>query len=274
MLRFIDYFTEHDDNKEEERVFLERVASRTIIKGLRDVYDPGLDYLWGRKYDPVEDKDLLFGLIHGHFPEKFFNGVCQYFIISNNPASANDITVGSWLIRKKVDRMVEKLEDCSAEYYLDAFEQYLFVAAIKFAREEIEKDAGRARAYFNDFGYASVICALTRDFGYELEEAQEKAFTVTRFDEMLFDIEQEESLFFRDDDYEILFSDGFLNGLLRLKNYIGESLGYGYDYVCNIFADAHVDIPIDFIGTKEANQFANALQKERLLERAAQMYVA
>ncbi len=268
-------FAEYDENKEKERVFLEKIASRTIIKGLRDVYDPGLDYLWGREYDPVRDKDLLCGLILNYFPDGFFDGVSQYFTIGNGSASVNDLTVGSWIIRKKIDRMVEKLEDCKSEYNLDVFEQFLFVTAIKFAQKEIALDPERKRTYFNDFGFASAVYTLTEEFDYSIGEAKQRAFEVTRFDQMLSAVEDEEkeNLFFRDEDYDIFFDKDFLDGIIGLKSYIGETMGYGYDYVCEMFEDAGIDIPIDLLGSKQTTRFVNLIQKEQLLERISQIFV-
>ncbi|MCD7956089.1 MAG: hypothetical protein LUG93_10165 [Lachnospiraceae bacterium] len=274
MLRFARYCSKYAENKEKERVFMEKVASRTIINGLRDVYDPGLDYLWHREYDPVRDKDLLCGLILGYFPDDFFGGVSHCFIIGNDPASANDLTVGSWLIRKKVDRLVEKLEDCRAEYYLDIFEQLLLAVAVKFVQKEIARMPERKRAYFNDFGYATALYTLTGEFGYPVDEAKEKASAVTYFGRMLSaDAEEEkEYLFFQDSDYEIFYNESFLDGLEHLENYIGEMMGYGYDYVCRIFEDAGIDIPIDALGTKEENEIVNLLQKEQLMDQISQIF--
>ena len=89
------------------------------------------------------------------------------------------------------------------------------------------------------------------------------AESVNRFEKMGID---DSSLFFWDDDFAIVFEDGFVNGISGLVNGKSEYLGYGYEDVCSIFTDAGIKAPLLLVGTEAAFDVVGEVTQERVRE--------
>lgn len=247
------------ENLSEEEIYLQQIASQTIIDGLRACY-------------PLEsDDDIFWIIISPYFPEDFFSGFAQYV------GMKKDTAAGIRFIKEKIRRMIEKMADMEKAYTFDVFEELLFAIAILSAQEEVEYRkaadvSGKKNPYINRKQALAIAGELKERFSYSEKEAKKTAGKVLRFDKMLLDNDEDENLFFWDDDYDFFFQDGLIDGINMLKSYAGEQAGYGYEYTCEIFKDIGLKPPLLLLGTKEANRIANEITAQRVAEEMEKLF--
>ncbi|MCD7956391.1 MAG: hypothetical protein LUG93_11710 [Lachnospiraceae bacterium] len=247
-----------ENTKNEHHLYLQQIASQTIATGLRAGY-------------PSEASDADFQVfLESCLPEGFFKGLAQYV------GMQDDMAAGVKFVRAKVNRMLEKLSDPSQGYTFDVFEELLFVIAINWANQDImlRKMLGEKKKnpYIDRKRQAAVAKELMDRFSYSEKDAKEMAKSLLRFDKMgLDDEDDDESLFFWDDDYAFFFSDSLIEGINGLKGFVGEQMGYGYEYTCGIFSDIGMKPPIMLLGTKEGNRIANEVAAKKYAEKMSSM---
>ena len=73
-----------------------------------------------------------------------------------------------------------------------------------------------------------------------------------------------ENLYFWDDDYDILFENGFIPGIRRLISGAGGMLGYGYENATEIFTDIGLKAPKMLVGTQAAYEIREEIFRKQM----------
>lgn len=182
-----------------------------------------------------------------------------------------DAKAGIELLRRKADRMMEKLEDPNTYYTFDLFEEYLLITTIDLYNCRYGKDAeseGQGRKADEKKKLAASIRettkTLTEAYGLEKKEAKEVAESVWKVEKMGPD---DSDLFFWDADAEFIFMDGFVAAIQNLAKGVGAILGYGYEDIKTIFSDCGIEVPLWLAGTEASFERA----KENMAERVQEM---
>ncbi|MCD7957361.1 MAG: hypothetical protein LUG93_16775 [Lachnospiraceae bacterium] len=285
-----------ENTKNEHHLYLQQIASQTIATGLRACYPSDMETpprFAQRISRPKGEDATRRGQVEPPIPMRFaqggsatdadfeifldsclsdgfFKGFAQYV------GMQDDMAAGVKFVRTKVNRMLEKLADPSRGYTFDVFEEMLFVIAINWANQDImlRKMLGEKKKnpYIDRKRQAAVAKELMDRFSYSEKDAKEMAKSLLRFDKMgLDDEDDDESLFFWDDDYAFFFSDSLIEGINGLKGFVGEQMGYGYEYTCGIFSDIGMKPPIMLLGTKEGNRIANEVAAKKYAEKISGM---
>ena len=241
------------EKKKEDQKYLEKVVGETISAGLR--------YAYGENGKLTAD---LFLIMLTFEQLEFFDGLSQYI------HEENDMEAGFRLVRKKAEKMIEKMDDPEESYTFDVFEELLFFLAI--TRCNIFFESGREPCEFYDAEKEKEVKEeLKRRFKYNERRAGKIAGKVTRFHEMALKEDEEENMFFWDSDFQVVFNENFVEGIKFLKGFGGERLGYGYDYAREIFTDIGLKPPLKLLGTKEANRIVNQEAEKRYIEMMEKM---
>ncbi|MBR2259757.1 MAG: hypothetical protein IJ899_20945 [Blautia sp.] len=103
---------------------------------------------------------------------------------------------------------------------------------------------------------------LQERFDLSEGEAKETARKIYRVFEMGLEEDEDENLFFWDDDYSFFWSKGFVEGIRLIKGAPGEQLGYGYQHACEIFSDIRIKPPLRLLGSEDANRLINEMALE------------
>lgn len=255
MFRLVGYDEKESQNS--DRNYLCKVAGQTVAEGLRFVYDPSLG------------DDHLEITLMAYFPQHFFEGFAPFV------GMEDDMQAGIELVKRKVERMIQKMENPENEYTFDVFEEVLFVVAIAYVRGDMDftKKAklGVHYPFLEKERENEVAAELVEKFGYKIRRAKSMARKVVRFHEMQLKENEDENLFFWDWDYDLFFSKTFVDGIHMLESYAGETSGYGYDYTCGIFTDIGMKAPLLLVGTREANRIANEETQKKVMESLDQM---
>lgn len=259
-------FTPYWSGREEESLFLEKIASQTIANGLRCFFHETSDQSHEQKSEAEEEEEFFWRRMRPYFSDEFFDGTACFFNMEN------DIDAGNWFLAKKFHQMMDELEDTEKEYDFDLFEQLIFSTAIRFADDDVTSGFALESKYFNTDGYKEVMVTLKERFGYSDDEAQELADEVSRFNRML--PGDEENLFFWDEDAVYFFRDGFVRGINRIKSYAGTTMGYGFQHASRIFENAGIQPPVLLLGSEAENDAAIAADGERFRERMNQFFRA
>ncbi|MBR0409451.1 MAG: hypothetical protein IJI25_00400 [Eubacterium sp.] len=107
---------------------------------------------------------------------------------------------------------------------------------------------------------------LIKEDGVGKDYANWLAHTIQRIDQMdLWSSEEAgyDSLFFWDDDYEIVFSGTFVEGIRSLVSGTGAILGYSYENVKGIFTDIGLKAPLLLVGSEAAFDITSEVTQER-----------
>lgn len=224
--------------------FIALVASENILEGIKRLFLSEDDY---RKLYQTFYADI-----------DFFEGLGKYFNASDNDA-------GYELFRRKLERMEEKLKDDDKAYTFDLLEENILYNCI-----EETKDGIKSGKYVSDVDTKKekkLAAVLTAKYKMKPRLSNWLARKVCRFSEMNLKDDEDDNLFFWDDDYIFYFRNGFVSGIREIKSYIGEMQGYGYDSACTIFSDVGMNVPMRLLGTQYANQIANEKQAKNYIER-------
>ena len=181
---------------------------------------------------------------------------------------SRDGMVGMEFLARKISRMKDKMADPVHYHTFDLFEEYLFSLMVEaydpeiFAGEEdpyvITTDGEveeSARKLYTEFQVGEELEAELEEPGIGKEYAAFLARSIHRVDSMSLWTAEEEgfgSLFFWDDDYEIVFGNGFVDGIRALVSGQAKILGYGYKDVECIFTDIGLSAPLLLVGTEAA----------------------
>ncbi len=243
-------FTCYDDNEyeREDIRFIQEIASDTVAGGLRYVYG-------------TMDESPRFDEAVSDFRENdFFKGLKEYI-----SGEKDDYHTGVRLVREKVRRMLEKMNDPLVSYTFDIFEELLFYNAIMYCREH-KKAFKQETTLLDRDRERAVALELMESFDYRKKKAVRISRAITRFHEMMIKDEQDSNMFFWDEDFMFFFKESFLGGIALLRGVAGEEAGYGYDYTCEIFTDIGLKVPLRLVGTREANRIMNEISRTRLQE--------
>lgn len=80
-------------------------------------------------------------------------------------------------------------------------------------------------------------------------------------------------IYFWDDDFAVVFADGFVNGIRLLVGGSAAMMGYGYEDVCSIFTDAGIKAPLLLVGTETAFDTVGEVAQEKMAEAIKNMSV-
>lgn len=247
MYRLTCYSEEECENPDIQ--YIRETASGTIARGLR--------YVYGSR----EQKGFfVLAILEVFSASDFFNGLARYLSMEN------DDKAGEEFVWCKVKRMMEKVEEQQQEYTFDVFEELLFYEAIMHCKDYYHFSQEENPLFYDREREKKVKTELVEKYHYAEKRASRISRDITRFHEMDLKEEQDEYMFFWDDDYALVFRNGFLEGIQFLKSIAGENTGYGYDYACAIFTDIGMTAPLLLLGTKEANRIANEVSWQKARE--------
>lgn len=230
--------------------YIREIASGTIARGLR--------YVYGSR----EQKGFFVSAILEVFSASgFFDGLARYVSMEN------DDKAGEEFVWRKVKRMTEKVEEQQQEHTFDVFEELLFYEAIIHCKDFYHFSQEENPLFYDREREKKVKTELMEKYHYSEKRAAKISRDITRFYEMDLKENQDENMFFWDDDYALVFRNGFLEGIQFLKSIAGENTGYGYDYAGEIFTDIGMRAPLLLLGTKEANRIANEVSWQKAREK-------
>lgn len=274
MIRLSDFT---DDEGSRLYKYLSSTASKVIWNALD---------IWAGSSPAILDVYLteFYGGLEGERDKDYFEGISKFIseetvrsdiVEMVNRVNArgvlsiiSDGMVGMGFLERKITRMKDKLADPVHFYTFDLFEEYLFSMMVEayipeiFAGEEDpyiitadEEVEESARKLYTEFKVGEELEAELEEPGIGKEYAAFLARSIHRVDSMgLWTAEEVgfESLFFWDDDYEIVFGNGFVEGIRSLVSGQAKILGYGYKDVEGIFTDIGVSVPLLLVGTEAA----------------------
>ena len=276
-----------DDKIDELYTYLSTTASKVIYNAL-DIWAGSLPaildiYLTEFAGPPISENDT-----------DFFEGISQYLSVSTIRPKINamvdrmktgrrlikeDGRIGMELLARKIDRMKDKMADPNNYYTFDLFEEFLFAKMLGAYVPEMFKGEEDPYRITTDGEIALTAERLIKDFhvGEEMEAdlgeegvgkdyANWLAHTIQRIDQMDIWSSEEagyDSLFFWDDDYEIVFSGTFVEGIRSLVSGTGAILGYSYENVKEIFTDIGLKAPLLLVGSKVAYDITSEVTQER-----------
>ena len=183
-----------------------------------------------------------------------------------------DTRAGLQLIYLKTNRMKEKMRDPVNYYTFDLFEEYLFNEMIAvycsiYLEMDMREDAEKKELTENIKKTAS---ELIEKYGVEKDLAEEIAESAWKPEKMGID---DSDLYFWDDDFAVVFADGFVNGIRSLVGGSAAMMGYGYEDVCSIFTDAGIKAPLLLVGTEAAFDTVREVTQENMAEAVKNMPV-
>lgn len=285
MFRLANY---SDNEIDSLYIYLSSTASRVIWNALNQ---------WaGHSEDILDLYMLLFaGPPVGEMDEDFFDGISQYVSpdivrpeikcaadkvkMGRIEVSADGLT-GMELIARKVARMKDKMADPVKYYTFDLFEEYLFAAMLELYRPDAyegetdpyristdEEIAASAEKLFSEFHVGEELEAEIDEPGIGRKYADFLAHTIHCPDKMSLWSSEEagfESLFFWDEDYELVFRNGFVEGIRGLVTGDARILGYGYKDVIGIFSDAGIKAPLLLVGSETAFDTVGEVVQENM----------
>ena len=252
------------DQKESNPVFkyLSSIASRSILAALDDIYGnmPTIEEFYKTTFSTnVRDTDF-FEELSSYIRERTDVKNDEY----GSPYTA-DTRAGLQLIYLKTNRMKEKMRDPAHYFTFDLFEEYLFNEMIEvyysiyveadMREEEEKKDLAE--------NIRNTTRELIEKYGVEEEMAKERAESAWKVEKMGLDYSED---YFWDDDFAIVFEDGFVSGIRSLVSGFAAMMGYGYEDVCSIFTDAGIKAPLLLVGTKAAFDTVGEVTQEKWAE--------
>ena len=235
-------------------------ASATIAAGAQFIF--GVDHDTGDIKDQAifeSTYDMLFSFGSVSTEENpegeekpFFYGIGEYF-------SQDDDAVGKEIIARKVHRMSQKMLDPKEFYTFDLLEEFIFYLMIEIMRALYQQASTKKEKEnsYNKMAQDEAEAELQNRFGLSKREAKKTARQMYRMFEMGLKDEEDENLFFWDDDYSFFWMKGFVEGIRLIKGAAGEHLGYGYQSACEIFSDIGINPPLRLLGTEEGNRIVN-----------------
>ena len=240
--------------------YLSTIASRSILEALDDIYG-NMQEIEGF-YETTLSTEVR--------DTDFFKGLSSFITdradvkrgALGSPYTA-DTRAGLQLIYLKTSRMKEKMKDPSRYYTFDLFEEYLFNEMIEiyysiYAEMDVrEKEEELAE------NIKKTVRELVESYGVEEEMAEEIAESAWRVEKMGLD---DSDLYFWDDDFAIVFIDGFVKGIRSLVGGSATMMGYGYEDVCSIFTDAGIKAPLLLVGTEAAFDTVGKVTLEKMAE--------
>lgn len=251
---------EYETTDPELYTYLSAIASETIYQALDDLFRTAVDA--GDFYE-----NTLAGPPNGPLHTDFFKDLANYIPERSSVETSQfdgpiseDGRAGIELIDRKTRRMMEKMRDNEKYYTFDLFEELLFNIVIETSEmlEEMMEDQERQKLTKKIQRTAD---ELRSRFELEEDEIPYLAEVVHRIDKMGLD---DGELFFWDDDFNIVFKDGFVAGIRYLISGGGGFLGYGYSDVCSIFTDAGIKAPLLLVGSETAYEIRGDVVKERV----------
>ena len=279
-----------DDEVDELYEYLSSIASKVIYNALN---------IWAGGTSAVLDVYLTHFAqnVEGIYDGGYFKGISEYLSpavvrpginamaeqIKNNLTWINDDSrIGMEFLMRKISRMKEKMVDPQEYYTFDLFEEFLFAKMISSYDPEIykgEKDpfiitsdeeiAVSAEKLYTEFKVGEELEAEIGEKGWGRKYADFLARTIHRIDKMdLWSSEEAgfESLFFWDTDYEMIFTDSFVEGIKKLVGGTAAIYGYGYKNVEEIFSDVGIKAPLLLVGTETAFNVIGEATQEQIFE--------
>ena len=176
-----------------------------------------------------------------------------------------DRAVGLEILARKITRMREKLVDRTKFFTFDLFEEMVFAILIEYAKSLYADDAFDMDEENRGNDAANTLIDV---YGMPPEEAIEIGNTAVRLYLM------DNDMYFWDDDYSVIWTKGFIEGIKLIKSAAGDQLGYGYEYAEASFTDIGIKAPIRLLGSREANRLVNEEEAKRMQEMTEALFSA
>ena len=246
--------------KDDAANYISSRASATIAAAIQVIFGVNCDT------GDIDDRELfestyqmLFSagsLAAGEHPdgvgEPFFRGTGEYFL-------QDDEAVGKEIIARKLHRMGQKMLDPREFYTFDLLEELIFFLMTEVTGNIYGKASTRKEKEkcCNKEAQDEAETVLHERFGFSKRKSKQTARQMFRVFEMGLKDDEDENMFFWDDDYSFFWAQGFVEGIRRIKGAPGEHLGYGYQSACEIFSDIDIRPPIRLLGSEEGNRLLN-----------------
>lgn len=249
--------------------YLSTIASHSILEALDDVYGnmPTIEDFYATTFSTdVRETD-------------FFKGLSTYITDRADvkedefgSSYTDDTRAGLQLMYLKTNRMKEKMRDPSHYYTFDLFEEYLFNEMIAvyysiYVEADMREESEKKELALN---IKKTARGLIETYSVEEELAEEIAESAWKPEKMGID---DSDLYFWDDDFAIVFADGFVSGIKSLVGGSAAMMGYGYEDVCSIFTDAGIKAPLLLVGTETAFDTVGEVTQKNMAEAIKNMPV-
>ena len=234
MFRLVGFNTENLDIKHKEVVvYMSGIASEMLIEKI--------EYL----YNDEEDFDERYAIYFES--DDFFKGFGQYLNMEDNEA-------GRYMIKLKVDHMLDRLKDKDDYYTFDLLEEFILYTVYLSFDFYIEEKVLKLKDIYSRDKKKEVEDALVEKYEFSRRKASKIAKQLLLITEIF--QEEDENLFYWDKDFEYIFGRGFVEGIKMIESYAGLNMGYGYDYACKMFSNVGIKPPVFLLGTKEAYEIS------------------
>ena len=255
-----------------------KVSSSDVLQDSAQIVDSS-DQSSGSVDRILPPSGFTFDFVYDEFFSHMFEGISAYLDAEKvtgekmtSGEATDDNRIGRHIVRRKLERMKEKLADPDKFYTFDIFEERLLWMALTFRRDMSRSQKVReANKALNPL-IEEAEQTLRKKYGFTAAVAEETARKMYRADSMLLKGDEDDNLIFWDDDYIYFFQGGSGGGMgaagggtygvtfaaliKRLISYSGYARGYGWDYAREIFTDIGIEPPLLLLGTEEANKLA------------------
>ena len=218
------------------------------------------------------------GFFYDFSSDDFFKGISKYLILDKANVDVpcflennglNDLKVGYIFTQMKMQRMKEKMLDPDEVYTFDIFEERILAYICYQAQypTSLERECADTRRISEKIKQNIALAQkeLREKHKLDAKTAKDYAEKMFRPSKMLLREDEDDNIIFWDDDYSWFFHDGFVAGIKRTKEFVGEGRGYGYQYTKEIFTDVGCKAPLALFGTEEANRIVSQVQRDNYL---------
>ena len=252
MFRLAGYDIRENDTEDRKEFikYISTVASDMLITAFERTYLSGND-----EFLPVYDT---------YFGDDFFEGLGKIYDI-------DDEELGMLIVKKKAEHILNMLRDEELYYTFDLLEEYMLYAVTDDSNDLVIQSFDMMKTLVDNDKYTAALDTLKEKYNFAQKEASELADKLTNILLVRLNEDEDENLYFWDRDYEYVFDNGFVEGMKYIKSYAGLSMGYGYDYACEMFNNIDMIPPIEILGTKAASEVENEASEKAVREAFANM---
>lgn len=245
MFRLVGYDI-HENDKEDRKEyikFISEAASEMLIKAFERTYS--------------SDADMFAYMFKTYFGYDFFADFGKIY-------GMDDVAMGMLIIKKKTAHILEMLRNEEEYYTFDLLEEYMLYTVVEDSFYLYEGSFDKWSELIDREKTNEVEEVLKNKYKFNSKKASEFADQLTNIFLVRLKEDEDENMYFWDRDYEHVFDEGFIKGMQFIKSYAGKTMGYGYDYACEMFNNVGMEPPIQILGTKAASEVEDEVSEQRI----------